>query len=1338
MANLTANRPGVQETYEVGEWPYLELSFENTGYADAYELQVCDIFPEGITYFSDTQKFDNYTWPAGCSPTVIEKPQSGDDGTICWTLDVACAGGDFMIGYYVNVGREARPGFWLSNDFFVEDFTSQPGGDGYGDLPADVTVDRHYKDIPGALPASASCPAPGCFKVVGLAAEKTAAKVNVKAGDTLTYTIAITDAHPDTDYTQLVLTDTYDANMVYVEATPEPDDIDTNARQLIWEYASLPTAGSEWITLTMRIIDALAGDVAAVDNVLQWDSAQTVPYVLTETTTAGVAVLNVAISGPDQVEAGETRVYYTVVYSNTGTGTLPVTLTVDYDEDYLILQSATIGREDVTPLAGSKVITDPTPLPPYDPDDEDTQRELELEFDVRDRLPPDRREFETPVLIESVGAEPKQDSWTTEVLGPILTLEKIGPDSTRGLPDDVIRYQIRVVNTGNSTVTTQMTFTDTWDSNTDYNATGLGWTRLPGNDYAVHQPVGEELGIGEAYTVEFQVKVNTEALFFTNVVSFSTGQTTLQYDVEHTWQPSIETWKASDPEIAFPVRDTLVYTVGYYHTGQSNASLVRITDTLPTGFDYEGRTIDGAGCLDGTGSPTDWDFNISGQDAVWSCVTLEDGAQGQFQIWGKVQANRDGEVLTNTTYSYIDGEFVRPIEEPLLTRVARPRLGVKKDAYPPYEHPVAPEDVITYTLVYSTHDGTAASTNPAYDVVIRDTLPSEVAYVRCMGADTCGGIAATGEVSWTFAEIPTDTRDSVMVVAEVKAGTAGESAVNADYTIESNLLTTGETYNGPDVTTRIWAPHLSLAKAAEPDWVDASNQPITYTLTYTNDGGGRLTNVVITDVLSTLTLYDRVSAPSGFKCSTSGPNLGKTVTCRVDKLEQGESGTIQIYVFNAASGSENVEIPNTAEGISDQTDLMQSDKASVWYRGSDKPFGLDFTYTPAAPQAREVITFVGSVMFEEITTYTYTWDFGDTLTGTGKTTTHIYQVADTYTVTMSVSNDVGTTDYSEAVVVSGAPEIAVDPTMFDVVRRKSDGVLAETLTISNTGTDALHVMTVTASPTATWLTLAPISMTVDPGSDQDVAVTFDPSGLVSEEVYTTTILVQSDAANQPLVQVPVTLTVGGVPVMVVTHEPMSVTLTEGDPAASRNVTISNTGEVTLTWSITRPTADAAWLNVSATGQQETAPGGATSVTVTLGTSTVGGYTSALTIDSNDPVTSQKTIPVTLTVKAEEPVCEPVAGLSFAFAPSQPQVDETVYFTASVTGGDTPISYAWDFGDDGTGTGGTITHTYSMSMTYTVMLTATNGCEPPGTDSAQVPVVEVTKGGKVYLPLVLKQ
>jgi PKD repeat protein len=76
-------------------------------------------------------------------------------------------------------------------------------------------------------------------------------------------------------------------------------------------------------------------------------------------------------------------------------------------------------------------------------------------------------------------------------------------------------------------------------------------------------------------------------------------------------------------------------------------------------------------------------------------------------------------------------------------------------------------------------------------------------------------------------------------------------------------------------------------------------------------------------------------------------------------------------------------------------------------------------------------------------------------------------------------------------------------------------------------------------------------------------------------------------------------------------------------------------------------------------------------------------------------------PLAITVAAATPA--PVA--EFAFAPSSPMAGQTVSFTNASTG--SPTSWAWSFGDGGTSTAQSPTHTFATSGTFDVTLTATN-------------------------------
>jgi PKD repeat protein len=95
-------------------------------------------------------------------------------------------------------------------------------------------------------------------------------------------------------------------------------------------------------------------------------------------------------------------------------------------------------------------------------------------------------------------------------------------------------------------------------------------------------------------------------------------------------------------------------------------------------------------------------------------------------------------------------------------------------------------------------------------------------------------------------------------------------------------------------------------------------------------------------------------------------------------------------------------------------------------------------------------------------------------------------------------------------------------------------------------------------------------------------------------------------------------------------------------------------------------------------------------------------------------------------------CPPVTGLELSWAPFTPTAGQLVTLTA-VASSTLPITYAWDLGDGAGAAGPLVTHTYAAG-TYTVALTATNGCDLEWTTAA---LTAMPVSWRVYLPLVFK-
>jgi PKD repeat protein len=126
--------------------------------------------------------------------------------------------------------------------------------------------------------------------------------------------------------------------------------------------------------------------------------------------------------------------------------------------------------------------------------------------------------------------------------------------------------------------------------------------------------------------------------------------------------------------------------------------------------------------------------------------------------------------------------------------------------------------------------------------------------------------------------------------------------------------------------------------------------------------------------------------------------------------------------------------------------------------------------------------------------------------------------------------------------------------------------------------------------------------------------------------------------------------------------------------------------------------------------------------------------------SGDQVGATNPVVITLdsskTITATFAPCISISGLDFTFAPSAPQVGDTVTFTGAVAAGTMPITYTWDLGDGGMGSGSVITHSFPITVTrraYTVTLTAANACTSQATASQVVMVPPYY----TYLPIVLR-
>ncbi len=96
------------------------------------------------------------------------------------------------------------------------------------------------------------------------------------------------------------------------------------------------------------------------------------------------------------------------------------------------------------------------------------------------------------------------------------------------------------------------------------------------------------------------------------------------------------------------------------------------------------------------------------------------------------------------------------------------------------------------------------------------------------------------------------------------------------------------------------------------------------------------------------------------------------------------------------------------------------------------------------------------------------------------------------------------------------------------------------------------------------------------------------------------------------------------------------------------------------------------------------------------------------------------------VHVDPGLCTPVADVQLAYTPTILLAGQPITFTGSASG-TAPLYYSWAWGDDTTGSGATVQHTYADEGDYTVTLTISNGCSPDVFTSTLLSVCEQPHG-----------
>jgi PKD repeat protein/Flp pilus assembly pilin Flp len=528
------------------------------------------------------------------------------------------------------------------------------------------------------------------------------------------------------------------------------------------------------------------------------------------------------------------------------------------------------------------------------------------------------------------------------------------------------------------------------------------------------------------------------------------------------------------------------------------------------------------------------------------------------------------------------------------------------------------------------------------------------------------------------------------------------TSTDSDGTIASASWTFGEPASGSNTATGNSASHTFAA---------AGNYTVSLTV-IDDDGASRTFSKTVTVTTGSTTGSGNVDPVANFASNCTA------LTCTFSDSST-DDGTIVTYAWafgdsttgNVASPSKTYSAAGTYSvtlTVTDDGGATNSVTKSVTVTSSNNP--------PVAAISNTCLNLVCDFSGSDSTDVggsisSYAWNFGDSSTGAGISFTKTYAAAGTYTVTLTVTDNLGATNTTtKSVTVASAATYAIkDVDTVHTMTGNKMNLTAVTLTIRNNSNAAVSGVVVTISG--------------------GISCTSDASGTCTLNV--TDIQLNNNGSQA--------YTISSVTGGTGTYTAANNGNTDGDAhtASTSTITINNSGgtNASPTADFTAPTCtagvacsfvssstDDGTITTYAWAFGDSSTGNTATFSKTY--STAGTYSVTLTVTDDGGATGTVTKSVTVSAAANT---APVANFT---APTC-TVNVACSFVSTSTdsqGVGTITTFAWDFGDSSTGNTSTFSKTYASVGSYNVSLTVTdNG----GLSHSVTKTVTVTAAAVTY-------
>lgn len=439
---------------------------------------------------------------------------------------------------------------------------------------------------------------------------------------------------------------------------------------------------------------------------------------------------------------------------------------------------------------------------------------------------------------------------------------------------ELITYSLHITNSTLYTAT--ILITDTFPTGSSYVGTAestsgaANWGISDFDDYVLiytndyYGIPGNGLPPGGVAIRRFQVRVSKP--FTDRAVITNTAVLTANIDSEVTrWctttvsAPNFVIAKVPNSRVV-DAGGFLTYTLFVTNTGHLTAtSTFTVADHIPDGTHYITSSLPST-------------YSLASRTITWTLdddVGINRAVTTTFVVT-VTTLYTNGAAITNTTYQAESPDAILPaVGDPVTVTVrSSPALTLTKAADP---DPVQAGALLTYTLTLTNQ---SSANGHAQNVVVTDTVPVST-WLQSYSAAVAGsdiissGIAPGSVITWNLlAAYSLPVGESTQITFTVRVHSpevSGTLITNASYGVTATNATAPTA--GDPVTTMVnSSPSLTVTKSVEPSSVLAGN-PVTYTITITNEDNETATGVTITDTLPVSFTFGSMAqgpAPSGF------------------------------------------------------------------------------------------------------------------------------------------------------------------------------------------------------------------------------------------------------------------------------------------------------------------------------------------------------------------------------------------------------------------------------------------------------------------------------------------